>query len=523
MEKPFKPYNSLVCALLTDMYQITMAYAYWRAGRHENYSVFEVFFRKNPFQGEFTIFAGLEEVLRYVSTFRFTELDIQYLRDAFPTGTDPKFFDWLKDMDTSQVEIHAMHEGTVVFPRMPVIRVEGPLGVCQMLETAILNLTNFASLIATNAQRMRLAAGENKILLEFGLRRAQGPDGAISASRYAYMGGFNGTSNCLAGKLFGMQAKGTHAHAFVSAFKSKDDLQDTTLDGKEFYQRVVEKRKEVNYINTSESELVAFVAYAQAFPDAFLALVDTYDTLQSGVLNFVCVALVLKEFGRSPVGIRLDSGDLAYLSKETRKIFQRHGLGSLTIVASNDINEEVLHSLVKQGHEVDSFGIGTNLVTCQAQPALGMVYKIVECRNEPCVKLSNEFQKTTLPGKKQVYRLIGRESVALLDLMQLHTEEPPQPGQIIRCIHPYDERKKCDIKPTEVLPLLNCFFKKGNITCELPSAEQIRDFAKIQIRILREDHVRSLNPSVYKVSVSKFYGEFIRDLWGKNMPIELLE
>ncbi|GBG26303.1 Nicotinate phosphoribosyltransferase [Hondaea fermentalgiana] len=519
----FVPYNSLVTPLLTDMYQVTMCYAYWKANRHEEHAVFELFFRKNPFQGEFTLFCGLEEVLRFVSSFEFSKSDIEYLETVLP-NCDPKFLEWLADVDTSKVTLHSMEEGSVVFPRLPLIRVEGPLGICQLLETTLLNLTNFSSLIATNAQRMRLAAGADKKLLEFGLRRAQGPDGAMTASRYACVGGFDGTSNLLAGKLFNVGVAGTHAHAFVSSFRTVADLASTKMGDEEFWEDVEKKREELGFTNTNTSELVAFVAYAQAFPDSFLALVDTYDTLHSGVPNFICVALVLRDkFQRKPVGIRLDSGDLSYLSRQARQMFKKYGLEKAIIVASNDINEDVLQSLSKQGHEIDSFGIGTNLVTCQAQPALGMVYKLVECNGQPCVKLSNEFEKTTLPGKKRVYRLIGKDSVALVDLMK-HADEPaPRPGETIRCCHPFVERKRCDVRPSEVIEILKPVFQDSKVLVPMNSVEDARKRVQKQMSILREDHVRSLNPAPYKVSISESYAVFARELWQANQPIELFE
>ncbi len=333
------------------MYQLTMAYTYWKAGRQNQHAIFEVFFRKNPFDGEFTIFAGLEEVIRYATSFSFSFHDIAYLQSIFPHDTDPGFWNYLGTVNCSAIKIYAMREGSVCFPRIPVMRIEGPLGVAQLMETALLNLTNYASLIATNARRMRNAAGKDKMLFEFGLRRAQGPDGAVSASRYSYMGGFNGTSNCLAGKLFGILARGTHSHAFVASFQGPSDLGDKTLlDGKEFWKPVFAKREELGFVSSKISELVAFTAYAQAFPDAFLALVDTYDTRVSGLPNFICVALVLRDFGHTALGVRLDSGDLAYLSKEARLLMDHHQLQSCSVMASNDIDEQILISLAEQGN-----------------------------------------------------------------------------------------------------------------------------------------------------------------------------
>lgn len=508
-------------ALLTDMYQLTMSYAYWKSGRHEEEAVFELFFRKNPFKGEFTLFAGLEEVLRYATTFSFSPADLEYLRETFPPNTDPAFFDYLATVDCSKIKIYALKEGSVCFPRIPLIRVEGPLAVGQMMETALLNLTNFPSLITTNARRMRIVAGDDKRMMEFGLRRAQGPDGAVSASRYSYVGGFDGTSNCLAGKLFGMNVYGTHAHAFVSSFHGLEKLSDTTLDGKEFYSRILAKREELGFKESNISELMAFTSYAQSFPDTCLCLVDTYDTLASGVPNFVCVALVLREFGHNPLGIRLDSGDLAYLSKATRDILRAHGLGDCSIVASNDINENVLISLADQGHEIDSFGIGTNLVTCQAQPALGMVYKLVEIQGKPCMKLSNEFIKTTIPGKKSVYRLVGSDGSALCDFMSRPNEPAPQPGQKILCAAPFYERKRCYIIPSKVEPLCELVFD-GKPVGEFPTADQARDYAAAQISLLRKDTLRKLNPTPYKVSVSQNLAKFVADMWTKEAPIQEL-
>jgi nicotinate phosphoribosyltransferase len=379
---------------------------------------------------------------------------------------DAGFFDYLAALDCSQLSIYAVAEGTVVFPRVPLIRIEGPLAVGQLLETTMLNLCNFASLICTNAARHRLAAGPGKRLLEFGLRRAQGPDGAMSASRYAYIGGFDGTSNVLAGMLFGVQPSGTHAHSLVSAFTALSDLPSPMLGPVDLVARALHYRAQLGFDVCSDGELAAFVAFAQAFPDNFLALVDTYDTLASGVPNFVAVALALREAGHTPRGIRLDSGDLAYLSRESRRLFQYADslCGSdlattCCIVASNDINEDVLYSLNEQGHDIDVFGIGTNLVTCQKQPALGMVYKLVEVRGTPRIKLSQEMSKVTIPGRKEAYRLLGNDGVPLLDYIIRAGEPRPLPGQRILCHHPFDDKRRAFVTPTAVVPLLRLVWK----------------------------------------------------------------
>ncbi|KAF4746983.1 Nicotinate phosphoribosyltransferase, partial [Perkinsus olseni] len=423
-----EPHSDIIEATFTDLYQISMAYAYWKSGKEKEHAVFDVYFRKCPFGGEFTVCAGIDEVVRYVNTFRFTQLHIDYLQSQMPEA-DPEFFQYLLTLDASNLTIHAVREGDFVFPREPVLRVAGPLIVCQLMETAILNLVNFPCLVATQAARFRIAAGDDAQLLEFGARRAQGPDGALTASRYAYVGGFDGTSNVKAGHVFGIPIAGTHAHAFVNSFHSLEDLDEDTrispdpetltakVNTHEFEQACISAREElceaigfqVNCCN--DGELAAFIRYAQAFPTNFLALVDTYETILSGVPNYLSVALGLWRFAQiQAVGIRLDSGDLAYLSMRAREVFSTAAdafanegfqfIAGSRIVASNDINEAVLLSLHDQPHSIDSFGIGTNLVTCQAQPALGMVYKLVELNGQPRMKLSQDFEKQGVPSRK---------------------------------------------------------------------------------------------------------------------------
>ena len=542
--------------LLTDLYQLTMCYAYWKAKRHLLPSTFDVFFRKNPFHGEYTLFAGLSDILAYVDNWTITDDDIAFLRQqAMPTA-EPEFFKYLSQLDCSQVSVHAVDEGSVVFPREPLVRIEGPLGICQLLETTILNLTNFASLVTTNAARFRTAAGPTSILLEFGLRRAQGPDGAMSASRYCYAGGFDGTSNVLAAKLFGIPVKGTHAHAFVCSFTSLSDLHShgvLGIDGQEhdIVSAVISLRKDLQWETTNESELAAFISYAQAFPSGFLALIDTYDTLQSGVRNFLVVAHALHTFGYKPVGVRLDSGDLAWLSRECRTAFcsfaEKYSLPSfkkLLIVASNDINETVLLSLADQGHEIDAYGIGTNLVTCQAQPALGMVFKLVEIDHKPRIKLSNDVVKMTIPGRKRVYRLIGKQGIALLDLIMLCDENPPASGEKILCCHPFDEKRRVFVTPTDVKPLMSCWrdgssmhsssssneTKTSMITSQsqsqkrnVPSLSEIREYTQECLQTIREDHLRAVNPTPFKVSVTTKLYTFLHDLWKSEQPVPHLE
>lgn len=528
-----KPSNPLVTPLLTDMYQISMAYGYWKGGKADDNSVFDLFFRKSPFRGQFCLFAGLDEVLKLLDSFRFTQSDVDYLKTIMTT-CDTAFFDWLLTLDCSRTRVYAMREGSLVFPGEPLLRVEGPLVIGQLLETTLLNLINFPSLICTNAARMKIAAGEGKVLLEFGLRRAQGPDGALSASKYSYIGGFTGTSNVLAGKMFGMGAKGTMAHAYIMCHTSMDDLRSSTITnsaGKtvEFLSIVLEKRRALGYASTNNGELASFVSYAQAFPRNFLALVDTYDTLASGVPNFLIVGHALFEVGYQPVGIRLDSGNLSTLSKDTRKLFNHTDIvigkvifSNCAIVASNDINEESLLALAAEGHEVNTFGIGTNLVTCQKQPALGCVYKLVELNQTARIKLSEDVEKIIIPGRKNVYRLYGRDDKPLLDIMQNTTEPAPVAGTRILCRHPFHETDRAYVTPFKVVEILELVFDNGRVVIDLPTPESSRNLCLAEMAEIRPEHVRPVNPVPYRVSLSDSLYETMHKLLKDETPIKEL-
>ncbi|TYI50386.1 hypothetical protein E1A91_D12G098400v1 [Gossypium mustelinum] len=531
------PTNPMVTPLLTDLYQFTMAYAYWKAGKHNERAVFDLYFRKNPFGGEFTVFAGLEECIKLIANFKLTEEEVSFIHKSLPGSCEEGFLNYLREIDCSDVEVYAISEGTVVFPKVPLLRLEGPVAVVQLLETPVLNLVNFASLVTTNAARHRLVAGQSKMLFEFGLRRAQGPDGAIGASKYCYIGGFDATSNVAAGRLFGIPLRGTHSHAFVSSFMSPDEILERSLcssDGsstcEDFVTLVHSWLSKIQWLKslggifgeTNQSELAAFISYALAFPNNFLALVDTYDVIRSGVPNFCAVALALSDLGYRAVGIRLDSGDLAYLSSEARKIFHTiekelgvPGFGKMIITASNDLNEETLDAIRKQGHEVDCFGIGTYLVTCYAQAALGCVFKLVEINNQPRIKLSEDVSKVSIPCKKRCYRLYGKEGYSLVDIMTGENEPCPKVGERILCRHPFSESKRAYVVPKRVEELLKCYWpgKSGKVREELPALKDIRDHCIKQLEQMRPDHIRRLNPTPYKVSVSAKLYDFIHFLW----------
>ncbi|MCD7461757.1 Nicotinate phosphoribosyltransferase 2 [Datura stramonium] len=541
------PTNPMVTPLLTDLYQFTMAYAYWKAGKHNERAVFDLYFRKNPFGGEYTIFAGLEECIKFIAHYKLAEDEIAFIRSSLPPSCEGAFYDYLRGINCSDVELYSIPEGSVVFPKVPLMRIEGPIAVVQLLETAFVNLINYASLVTTNAARHRFVAGKSKLLLEFGLRRAQGPDGGISASKYCYMGGFDATSNVAAGKLFGIPLRGTHSHAFISSFMSPDEIKEKSLKHqngssvcKDFVSLVktwLNKLKRSRLLGgifseTNQSELAALTSYGLAFPGCFLALVDTYDVMRSGVPNFCAVALALNDLGYRAVGIRLDSGDLAYQSCEARKFFQTiekefgvPGFGKMNITASNDLNEETLDALKKQGHQIDSFGIGTHLVTCYAQPALGVVFKLVEINNQPRIKLSEEVTKVSIPCKKRCFRLYGKEGYPLVDIMTGENEPPPKVGERILCRHPFTESKRAYVVPQRVEELLKCFWtgSSGKKREDLPPLKDIREQCIEQLEKMRPDHMRRLNPTPYKVSVSAKLYDFIHFLWLNEAPVGELQ
>ena len=528
------PTNPLADALLADAYEFTMAYAWWKNGHAERAAVADLYFRRNPFGGEFTVFAGLAEGVRFLSSYRFSPAHIERLRTLLPADTDPGFFDWLRALTLDRVRVRALREGSLAFPRVPLLSVEGPIAQVQLLETALLTLINYPTLVATAAARLRLAAGPDKRLLEFGLRRAPGVDGGISASRYAYIGGFDATSDVKAADLFpALPAAGTHAHAFVQSYLGLADAAlagFTAADGSLFDLKgtALHYRAQLDAQHTHDGELAAFLAYAAAYPTAFLALVDTYDTLKSGLPNFLVVALALHQAGYAPLGIRLDSGDLAYLSRQARAAFEAVSarfsvpFARLAIVASNDLNEATLLHLNVQGHQIDTFGIGTRLV--MPGEALGAVYKLTAVDGQPRIKVSGDSAKISLPGRKNAYRLCAgsgdrAEPVAVVDLMTLADEEPPVAGQPVLCRHPFEETKRVLVTPRQVEDLLTVVWDGTAQRHVLQPLGQVRAFVLEQLARFRQDHLRAANPTPYKVSVSARLYDFVHDLLAREVPI----
>ncbi|CAL1592676.1 unnamed protein product [Knipowitschia caucasica] len=515
--------------LLTDLYQFTMAYAYWRAGRHQEPAVFELFFRDNPFGGGFSLFAGLQDCLQFLRSFHFTDEDVEFLRSVLPPVTDPAFFTFLKCLDCSGVTLRSVPEGTVVFARVPVMEVAGPLAVVQLLETSLLCLVNYASLVCSNAARFRLAAGPRRRLLEMGLRRAQGPDGGLTASRYSYIGGFDMTSNVQAGFLFGIPVVGTMAHSYVTSFTSLEEVWPQTLNAangdqvdfisltKGLLARVcVLLKAEAGKIH--EGELAAFLTYAIAYPHNFLPVIDSYSVDCSGLLNFCAVALALSELGHRPVGVRLDSGDLCRQSLNVRQVFKLCSehfsvstFDSLIIVGTNSFSESTMADLNKKENEIDAVGVGTHLVTCSKQTSLGCVYKLVEVRGRPRMKVSEDPEKSTVPGKKAVYRLLGTDGHPFLDVVCLAVEPPPKPGQPLS-YYLREEDTSRSVTPTQVTCLRQEVFTKGQVTYPLCNAKETRANAQSSLQTLDPKHKRLQDPDVYTVAVSEKLHKLVSEI-----------
>ncbi|XP_069588134.1 nicotinate phosphoribosyltransferase isoform X1 [Ranitomeya imitator] len=509
--------------LLTDLYQFTMAYGYWRSGRHREAAEFELFFRDAPFSGGFTLFCGLEETLRFLRDFRFSRADLQYLASVLPPSVDRGFFEYLETVDASEVSLASFPEGSVVFPREPLMKVRGPLLVVQLLETTLLCLVNYASLVATNAARFRLAVGPDKKLLEMGLRRAQGPDGGLSASKYSYIGGFDCTSNVLAGQRFNIPVAGTVAHSYVASFSSTDEVQhlvlrpaggqDTGVDFLSLSQSWLQKVCHLLQIppgSTHPGELAAFVSYAIAFPLNFLVVVDTYSVMMSGIPNFCAVVLALQELGYRAVGVRLDSGDLARQSVEIRKIFQlcaerleAPSFRTLSIAVSNNISEKSVKTLTQSDNEINVIGVGTHLVTCPLQPSLGCVYKLVQVNDQPRIKISEDQEKSTIPGSKAVYRLYDRSDQPLLDLMTLEDEPPPELGKEVKVYELGRSTENECVTPIRAKPLHRTYFHHAQLLQPLPTITDIRCYAQRSLSSLHPQQRQLDEPRPYRVAVSE--------------------
>lgn len=454
-------------ALHTDLYQINMGYAYFKDGVHERKAYFDVYFRKIPFGGGYAVFAGLEKVVKYLNSFEFTDSDIEYLAGL---GYEDSYLQYLKQMKFTG-SIRSVREGEIIFGNEPLIRVEAPLIQAQIIETAILNIVNYQILIATKAARIKHLC-PNEPCMEFGTRRAHEFDAAVWGARAAIIGGFDSTSNVKAAKLFGIPCSGTHAHSFVQAY---------------------------------EDEKVAFKKYAAAHKDCYF-LVDTYDTLRSGIPTAIEVADELKD-KINFLGIRLDSGDIAYLSKEARKMLDAAGYPNAKVVASNDLDEATITHLKQEGARIDAWGIGTKLITAYDNPALGAVYKLACLENEngnmvDRLKVSENPGKLTIPGIKRVYRIINKENgMAAGDYIVLESEDISK-EKSIKLFHPTHTYLEKEVENFEARDLHVDVFKDGRQVYAIPSVQESAQYFKENKKTLWNEYLRLLNPEFYPVDLS---------------------
>ncbi|EOD5410960.1 TPA: nicotinate phosphoribosyltransferase [Enterococcus faecium] len=464
--------------LHTDLYQINMMQTYWELGRADLHAVFECYFREMPFNHGYAVFAGLERLVNYLENLTFNDSDIAYLRglEVYPEG----FLEYLQNFEF-KATVRSAREGELVFANEPLIQVEGPLAHCQLVETALLNMVNFQTLIATKAARIKSVIGEDP-LLEFGTRRAQELDAAVWGTRAAYIGGADATSNVRAGKIFGIPASGTHAHSLVQSYGN---------------------------------DYEAFMAYAKTHKDCVF-LVDTYDTLKSGVPSAIRVA---KELGDKInfQGVRIDSGDMAYISKRVREQLDTAGFTEAKIYASNDLDEATILNLKMQKAKIDVWGVGTKLITAYDQPALGAVFKLVSIEDDEgnmmdTIKLSSNAEKVTTPGKKQVWRITRNfDGKSEGDYVTLWDEDPRE-EEAIFMFHPVHTFINKTVRDFTARPVLQDIFIEGKRVYELPALNEIKEYTKENLDSLWEEYKRDLNPQKYPVDLST-------ECWNHKMAI----
>ncbi len=474
-------------ALLTDLYELTMMQGYYLINPYQR-ATFEMFFRRQPFEGGFSVFAGLEPLLDAILELKFKRDDIEYLNSL--KIFKKEFLDYLSNFKFKG-DIYSVSEGTIVFPNEPLVRVEGSLIETQLLESILLNIMNFQTLIATKTRRIVIAANGGGVI-EFGFRRAQGVDGALSGTRAAYIGGAFATSNVLASKIYNIPVRGTMAHSWVMSFGS---------------------------------ELEAFERYAELYQDNCIFLVDTYDTLNSGIPNAIKVMKKLKKIGKTGYGIRLDSGDLEYLSKEARKMLDKNDLKEALIIASNELDEWIINQIIKNGAPINAWGVGSKLITADKDPWLTGVYKLVAKTNgnkmEPVIKISNNPDKITNPGVKNILRFYDRNGMMLGDLIYLESEKEEllnltKQKQPIRFNHPsIDHAFFICTKYAKCKSLLECVVKNGKRIKKSIELNRIKDYAIKEISTLDSTYKRLINPHIYKVSISDELKKLKWDLLNK--------
>ncbi|MGN0573464.1 MAG: nicotinate phosphoribosyltransferase [Acutalibacteraceae bacterium] len=469
--------------MLTDFYELTMANGYFINGFKDTVAYFDMFFRKVPDDGGFVIMAGVEQLVDYLSDLKFTKKDIEYLRGK---GFNEEFLDYLANFKFA-CDVWAVPEGTPIFPGEPIVKVKGPVIQAQFVETMVLLCINHQSLIATKANRVTRAA-QGRAVMEFGSRRAQGADGAIYGARAAYIGGCAGTACTITDEMFGVPALGTMAHSWVQLF---------------------------------DSELDAFKAYAREYPDSCTLLVDTYNVLKSGIPNAIkTFDEVLAPMGKRPKGIRIDSGDITYLSRKARKILDEAGYPDCAIVASNSLDEYIIRDMLLQGAKVDSFGVGEKLITSSSSPVLGGVYKLCAVEKDgeiiPKIKLSENVQKITTPGNKRAYRLFDRESgKAIADVIALASETIDE-NKPYELFDPDYTWKRKTVENFAVRELLEPLFSKGTCVFKKKSIDEIKKYCAEQVDTLWDEVTRFENPHNYYVDLSQPLWDLKHEMLSKN-------
>lgn len=469
--------------MLTDFYELTMANGYFKNGFKDTIAYFDMFFRKVPDDGGFVIMAGVEQLVEYLSDLKFTKEDIEYLRGK---GFSEEFLDYLANFKFA-CDVWAVPEGTPIFPGEPIVKVKGPVIQAQFVETMVLLCINHQSLIATKANRVSRAA-QGRAVMEFGSRRAQGADGAIYGARAAYIGGCAGTACTITDEMFGVPALGTMAHSWVQLF---------------------------------DSELDAFKAYAREYPDSCTLLVDTYNVLKSGIPNAIkTFDEVLAPMGKRPKGIRIDSGDITYLSRKARKILDEAGYPDCAIVASNSLDEYIIRDMLLQGAKVDSFGVGEKLITSSSSPVLGGVYKLCAVEKDgeiiPKIKLSENVQKITTPGNKRAYRLFDKESgKAIADVIALASETIDE-NKPYELFDPDYTWKRKTVENFAVRELLEPLFSKGKCVFEKKSIDEIKKYCAEQVDTLWDEVTRFENPHNYYVDLSQPLWNLKHEMLSKN-------
>jgi nicotinate phosphoribosyltransferase len=460
--------------LYTDFYELTMAQGYFLTHKHEKPATFDYFFRKLPFKGGYVVFAGLQDVLEILADFRFQADDLAYLAKQ---GLHTDFLHYLGSFQFKG-SVFSVREGEIIFPNEPVLRIQGTLLEAQLVETLLLNLLNFESLIATKAARVKYSATHRQVI-DFGLRRAQGL-GGTHATRAAIIGGASSTSNTYSARMFDLELSGTMAHSWIESF---------------------------------EDELEAFREFARIFPDSSVFLVDTYNTLQSGVPNAIIVAHEMQKEGHHLKGIRLDSGDLAYLSKRARFMLDQAGLHSVKIVASNQLDEHIIKSLLEQGSPIDVFGVGTSMIVGRDDAALDGVYKLSSVEGEPKLKISDNIEKILLPGVKKIYRYY-QEDKFFADAIVLADE-----SDIEMMHHPHQPGKQLLLAGLKKEELLQEVMKDGKITLAKQSPYELSAYRQERFALLPDEHKRFEYPHIYKVGISKKLAELKEKLVNEKMPV----